>query len=76
MFYAWKLKAGLQKNTNSQGNNFMRKPIIGISCNYDYADIFKNTNDIGLQWHPEKMYGNEEQKKIFAAFIESATRYS
>lgn len=27
---------------------------------------------LGLQWHPEKMYDSEEQKKIFAAFIESA----
>lgn len=27
---------------------------------------------LGLQWHPEKMYDNEEQKKIFRAFMESA----
>lgn len=32
----------------------MQKPIIGISCNYDYADIFKNANDIAAcnpKWH-------------------------
>lgn len=27
---------------------------------------------LGLQWHPEKMYDSEEQKKIFAAFLERA----
>lgn len=29
---------------------------------------------LGLQWHPEKMYDSEEQKKIFASFIESAVK--
>lgn len=28
---------------------------------------------LGLQWHPEKMYDNEDQKKIFMAFIASAS---
>lgn len=32
----------------------MRKPIIGISCNYDFADVFQNANDIAAinpKWH-------------------------
>ena len=27
---------------------------------------------LGVQWHPEKMYDSEEQRKLFAAFVESA----
>lgn len=32
----------------------MKKPLIGISCNYDYADVFEQTNDIAAlnpKWH-------------------------
>lgn len=32
----------------------MRKPVIGISCNYDYGDIFKSAGDladISPKWH-------------------------
>lgn len=30
---------------------------------------------LGVQWHPEKMYDSEEQKKLFTAFVENAAAH-
>lgn len=69
-------------NSNSMGVNSLHhqaiknvgenlKPIAKSEDNVIEATELQNSSFVlGLQWHPEKMYDNEEQKKIFKVFIE------